>query len=145
MPIFNEEQFARFRPRESVRYTLGQFILEPATSPIVFVLRPAGRTNPAYYNRIAKLKLETGDPSNTQAEYVRLRAEAFARYVISGWENVVDSAGRPIPYTTEAGLELIELLIANQCVDWLWDMVMFASDLDNFRKPMESAASVGKG
>ena len=103
-------------------------------SPVLKVLH-AGESNKPYFNELLKRgnrnqrqivagKITTSLIEDNRDENRKL----YAKYVVKGWTDVVDAAGKPAAFTPDTCLEFLEAL-----PDWLFDQVTtFCSDAMNF-------------
>ena len=98
------------------------------------LLKHAGQTNKPYTNAVVKHNAKSGAlrrgriDASTLEENLRLDRELFPRYVITGWEGVVDTDGVAVPYSAEACCEFLEAL-----PDWIvQELSTFAARASNF-------------
>lgn len=81
------------------------------------LLRPAGEANPPYYNalirRIGKERRAARDVTVDDLRKHRDHdRQLYPLYVISSWENVLDSDGNSVPFDRELAKELCSVLPA---------------------------------
>lgn len=140
-----EDVFAPLAPVGTARFALTGIAVR-SDKDVVLIGRHAGRSNRALTNAVLKMaKAQQGKlrASSTQqlAENDAMFARMFARYVLTGWENVYGSDGKPIPFTADKCEEFLLALGAMRpgiagaggAID------QFFSDEDNFRPPGDEA------
>lgn len=103
----------------------------------VLKVRHAGRTNAPYANALDKLNAKSGAMRRlSQGKLDRRTIDAaredsrdlFSRFVIVGWENVVDTSGTPAPFTPENCRAWLAAL-----PDYLFEeLLRFCADQQNF-------------
>lgn len=89
-------------------------------------LRPAGESNPPYYNamlrRSGKRARQMVKTDTIDAEMLRLNREddreLFPLHVVVGWEGIVDDKDTPVPFSREDCAELLQAL-----PNWTFDKV----------------------
>jgi len=101
----------------------------------VLICRPAGQANPEYFNvllkhsaRIAKA-VAAGNVTLEMIEESRDKdRDLFARFVVVGWEDVLDDDGVEVKFTSSTVADLMEALPVR-----LFDELRnFANDTSNF-------------
>jgi hypothetical protein len=133
--------FDHLAPTKTARLTLSA-IRVPRTneSPVVLILKHAGDGNHAFTNARAK----TPPASGRIPQYERV-ARLYAKYVIVGWEHVLDERGAPVEYTAELGEDMLVKLINAKRTGEIDMIAAFAGEADNFCDPIVSASELGKG
>lgn len=98
---------------------------------ITFRVARMGDSNSAYMKHLRavtkryKHQIETDTLPVEKMQEIQL--EAFVRYVLLGWENVLDETGQPIPFSEENAKKLME-----DMPDLYKDLVSQASEFTNF-------------
>lgn len=109
-----------------VRYTIYQVEGEPT-----LIMKPATEANKPYFNAVLRRSKKNMRAINAGSVNSGIIAEnreedrnLFPKHVITGWEDVTDSSGEPVPYTEEDCRDYLEAL-----PDWVFDDVRaFASN-----------------
>lgn len=103
---------------ETVEYPLDQL-----DGRMSLTVRPATEANAPYYNGVLgrTLRRRRRNPRVTMSVVDVRRGrdddrELFARHVVVGWSNVVDSAGRTVEFTADACADFLAAL-----PDWVFD------------------------
>jgi hypothetical protein len=126
--------FSHLRKLE-VREKTSCFIFDDITGEPTFEVKPATQSNPKYFNallrssksRISRAKKGVIDDTMLKQNRDEDR-KLFPRHVIVGWENVMDSSGKEVPFSIENCTEFLEKL-----PDWLFDKLRdFAASNENF-------------
>ena len=115
---------------ETMPFTFYQIVGEP-----VLHLAPATEANKPYFNALLKRsrknqrRLQSG--SFTASVITENRdddRELYPKFIVRGWENVVDSDNNPVTFSAEACSDFLSAL-----PDWLFDEArQFAVDATNF-------------
>lgn len=100
-------------------------------------VRPAHRINPLFLNEMIRGSKEAARrlsseemPDQKELDKVRLRdADIFARCIVVGWENVIDSEGNEVEFTEDHCREFLMAIP----VDMFDDLRVFCMLIDNFR------------
>ena len=97
-------------------YTMFEITGEP-----VIILGPATEVNKPYFNAFLKRTRRSLAKGNdiTPETMARNRDDdraLYPQFVMKGWRNVVDSEGKPVPFSVEAATEFVK-----QLPDWLFD------------------------
>ncbi len=124
------DHLARLRPAGQSDLTLYQIRGEPTLT-----MKPAAEANKPYYT--ALIKRNSRNSRRVAAGKVNAKMlkqsrdedrELFAKYVIVGWADVMDSAGESVGFSKENCYDYLKAL-----PDWLFDEVrQFASEPENF-------------
>lgn len=100
-----------------------------------FTVRPSTERNSAYFKATLKKAGRTAQRVRRQgltAAIVKKGRgddyELFPKFVIEGWEDVVDGAGNPVPYSPEQG----EAFLRQVPTDAFDDMREFCANESNF-------------
>jgi hypothetical protein len=125
----------------------------PEVSPKARVqVRPATEANPPYFNAM----LKTAAPRArrvTRTDRVSIEDTAenrdedralFPRYVLVGWEGILDTAGQPVPFSSDHARDFCRAL-----PDWLFDRIRnVAATPERFlaegAEPTPSGTELGK-
>lgn len=137
MAIFDDDLFAELEPTGTARHTMPG-VHVGSDHPVVLILKPAGRPNPAYMSAMRKFR-DRNDPEESDLA----TAAIVARTVITGWEHVFKD-GNPVPYSTAAGEEVLGALIRRKRSDVFLGVLRFATNMENFG-PQIDPDDVGKG
>jgi hypothetical protein len=122
---------------ETVDYCIYQIEGEPMLS-----LLPASESNKSYFSALLRksrskvraiksAKLSPGMIKDNRDE----DRELYSQHIIKGWDGVVDSDGKTVPFTTDNVEDFL-----NALPDWIFeDIRNFASDIQNFiSEPIET-------
>lgn len=122
------------------RLTLYSITLPNGVSPTL-IGRPCGQINKAYFNALmrssAKRALQPVSRQNLAAteEHRKVDRVLYAKFVITGWEDVVDASMDSVPFTEENCTDFLRSLPAH-----IFDEIRaFFLDLGNFT---EEAVSI---
>lgn len=139
MPIFADDAFDYLCPEGTARYTLSQVRSTSKAPPITLLVKHAGESNERYQNALVKAPVLGAEDAKRQG------LTLFARYVIVGWENVLDLEGKALPYTPEGGEELLLKLVDKRARrgDIVARLISFANNADNFRDEVVDAGDLG--
>lgn len=103
-------------------------------------VRPATEANPAYMRSMLKgsreklRRLNAGDLSPEMLEENRARdRKLFPKYIIVGWDGVMDVSGAAVPFSPDACAAFIEALP----YDLFNELRDFCSTIDNFRPQVD--------
>ena len=99
------------------------------------VVATALETNKNYYNAVlrkAKKNLRRIRSGTVSAEQLREQRDddrvLFAKHVVKGWNNLVDSKHKPVPFSEKNALSFLK-----QLPDWIFDEVRsWCGDANNF-------------
>lgn len=129
------------KPTRTARYKLAPVHIPRSNpSPVTLLVRHAGRSNGPLKSALLKLA------QVPEAERARQIVTLYAKHVITGWEDVLDQAGAPERYTSEAGAELLTALLDAERDDLVIGLRTFCEDADNFcDEPTTEAGSLGEG
>jgi hypothetical protein len=130
MPDFSHLNKLAITALSTMRYPL----IELEGSPVL-ILRPANESNAAYFNALLKANAHAGVRRKKQkidgkltAEIREQDRELYPKHVIAGWEAVVDSDGKDVPFSMEAAVEFLAAL-----PNWIFDGVRTSAlDPENF-------------
>jgi hypothetical protein len=93
-------------------------------------IKAAGETNPPYFNAMLKVagararriartdRISAEDAAQNRAEDRQL----FPRYVLVGWEGILDTDNKPVPFSQDHARSFCDAL-----PDWLFDRVRNAA------------------
>jgi hypothetical protein len=143
--------FEPLQPRGTARLVLPGITVR-GTEDVALIGMHAGRSNKGYTNAAFKLgKAMQRNGGKQQVEQLddrdELFAKLFSKYVITGWENVLGSDGKPIPYTPAAGEAFLRSLgKARPGIAGLGGRIdLYFSDADNFSgDPLAGAKQLGE-
>lgn len=115
---------------KTARYTIYQVSGEP-----VLILKPANEANKPYFNAVLKRSrrnvraIQSGHVNQGMIAETRDKdRELFPKFVVVGWENVLDANGEKVPFSREVCEEFFRAL-----PDWLFDEIRnFAGTSSNF-------------
>lgn len=86
--------------------------------PARLQLSPAAESNKPYFNALLRLsgkrarRLQKKQVTVADIEQNRLEdAQLFPKYIIRGWEGVIDEAGNEVPHSQEAASEMCQALV----------------------------------
>ena len=115
--------------------TVAEMTLYQIESHPVLTLSPAAQANKPYLNALLKRNkhmaraLKAGAVDATTLDQNRDEdRELYAKYIIKGWKNVLDTDGKGVPFSQSAADQFLKAL-----PDWLFDEIRtFAGDVNNF-------------
>ena len=114
----------------------------------VITVAPATQANSQYFNAILRQsgkqvrELKAGAPISTATlDKNRDQDRAlFPKYVVKGWDGVMDAEGAVVPFTEDNVRDFLEAL-----PDWLMDEIRnFASETRNFLEDVMDAEELSK-
>jgi hypothetical protein len=125
---------------KTARYSFYQIRDEPT-----LILRPANEANKQYFNAVLSKSrknvraIQAGHVNQSMiAESRNKDRELYPSFVVVGWENVVDSQGEEVPFSSEACRDFL-----NALPDWLFDELRtFAAKSSNFAEDRVDAGEV---
>lgn len=148
---FSFEKFA-VKPQVTRRFSLDA-VSEDPKNPIVLIVRAAGQNNVEYRNHSLKVVSKARDARARSSrvtpdlveQRLRENAEAYSRFVIVGWENVLED-GKPAPFSPDACLRFLEALLhpTHGRRDVWFELSTFCEDADNFSDGVGDPAELGK-
>lgn len=129
---FSNVSKLRITSDTTAKYHLYDIDMEDAS----LTVKPATRANTKFTNAQLALAL----PYQRQLSAKRLSAERiasfrdaskplYARHIIVGWENIVDTNGKTVPFDQDVCLQFLNAL-PDQTFD---DLISFCEDENNFR------------
>lgn len=134
----------RNREHRIVLHGLPQFgAVEPA-----LLVKYAGEGNDGYERerRAAVEQVSTHpDGPNKAALLRKLLAPVFAAHVVTGWEGLVEDDGSAPAFTAEKCGEFLAALASHPDRADVFGLLYQACNAGNFRDPLPTAVSVGKG
>lgn len=143
-----KDRLAKQQAAGTARHTIHSIDL--GDGPPVLELRHAGESNRGYWSAALKLANEpgrVGDGKLSPESVARGRkvdADLFARFVVVGWEHVLEEDGTPTPCTPDRVRELLEAIIEHTPDAWI-EIFMFARDRRNFvAAPAADGIELGK-
>jgi len=115
---------------KTAEYSLFQINGEPT-----LILKPATEVNKGYFNSVLRRSkrnlraMKSGSISQKMIKETREEdKELYPKYIISGWKDVKDSAGKDVPFSPENCVDFLEAL-----PDWIFDDIRnFAGSSENF-------------
>jgi hypothetical protein len=124
----------------TARYDMFQISSEP-----VLIVRPATEANKPYFNAVLRKSRKNSRALRAGAinramitENREQDRELFPRYVIVGWENVVDVNGESVEFSPDNCRGFLDAL-----PDWIFDDVRnFAGDSANFVDELPDAETM---
>lgn len=131
----------------TAKFTLYTIQMPDDTNPVL-IGRYAGEANKPYYNAVLREQakgvaakqaaLKAGAISAEMlAEGRELDRELFPKFVLTGWENVLDSEGKLVPFNEQNAADFLAAL-PNEDVD---DVRNFFGTRTNFRTAQKSIIS----
>jgi hypothetical protein len=107
-----------------------KFHLPQIATKAFLEVKPTNQSNRGYLN--ARLKLSSRRSESTSAKSIDLLREdeksLYAEHAIIGWEGIVDSTNKPVEYTKDEAINLL-----NALPDWLFDRLRaFCRTEENF-------------
>ncbi len=106
---------------KTARYELYQLAVNGKTPTLI--VKPATEANPPYFNALLKRSSKNARAIQagavTQAMLAENRSEdreLYPEHIVTDWENVVDSAGKPVPFSKADAADFIKAL-----PDWIVD------------------------
>ena len=96
------------------------------THPLGYRFRIARSGNDRFMERVRELRqpwlsLIEGGGDIPRGENSRIISEAGADFILVGWEEVLDGAEKPIPYSHEASLKLLTDPQLHDLSEWIWN------------------------
>lgn len=126
-------------PTQTATFTFYRIEGEPSLT-----VRPATEANPSYMRAMLKgsreqmRRLRSGDLSPEMLEENRRKdRRLFPKFVVTGWNGVVDSKGKAVKFGEEACAEFIAALP----YDMFNELRDFCSTIDNFRPEADEDGS----
>lgn len=125
----------------TARYAMHEITVEGRTPTLI--VKPATDANKPYYN--AKLKRAAKNQRVVLGGQITVGLldesrdedrELFAKYVVVGWEDLVDATGKDVPFTKRNCEDFVAALS-----NWVFDGVtQFAGTASNFTEEINVAA-----
>lgn len=130
MNPFSHLKSLQLAPERTSRYTIYQVDGEPVLNVV-----SSTEANKPYFNKLLQRsggtmrRIRAGGMNAALLEENReADRELYAKYVLKGWENVLDCEGKPVPFNHESAQQFLEAL-----PNWLFDdLRTFCSDPNNF-------------
>lgn len=127
--------FSHLKRLEVSGTTTAEMKLHALDGNPVLILAPALESNKPFFNDSLKASrknmraVRNGNVSANMLEETRDEDRVlYARHIVTGWRNVTDGAGKPVPFSREVCEEFLQAL-----PNWLFDEVReFAGTPSNF-------------
>ena len=124
---------------QSVDYIMHDVTLDNGLSP-VFSVKPASDTNKPYISALLRQNAQARRNSQVTLKVLdRNRQddiELYAKYIITGWQNVIDVDGVAVEYSSEEGKQFLTEIVKDN--SWIFDNLrVFCSDMHNFINDLE--------
>lgn len=128
-------------PTRTARHTLhGVHIPRNNPKPVTLIVKSGGEDNERYMSALAKA------PPAFGVDGLKQSATLLARYVVVGWEDVLDRNGEPAACTPErVELVLHTCIEKKQGLHYLLPLRDRIQDPSNFREPIANAVDLGNG
>lgn len=141
--MFDDADFEALRPDQVARFPLAELHIPRGNpKPVTLLLRWAGESNERWTAGARAAKFRAFASPQDQTRYYD---ELAAKTVIVGWENVLDKNGKPMPYTPEAGAELLTRLRSVSRSSLASEITLAAYDASRFTAPPVDAGDLGNG
>lgn len=139
---------SNLQPSGTVRFTLSGVRCPGAAADVVLILKHAGKGNAAWENAKRKIDAAIRARSGTATgeTLIEEMLVPFAKFVVDGWENVLEDDGKPSQPTAAKYEEFLRYLLGEGGGDILDQALAYALTRANFRDlgPEPNAADLGK-